>query len=251
MRTTAIPICSSRSTGKERDTESGNDYFGARYYASSMGRFMSPDWSAKVEPVPYAKLDDPQSLNLYAYVGNNPLIHIDADGHECISGYNTGDGSKCSGGGKANGQPAQQNYGSVVIKNGPSYETHLCGNGECVTYVKEAGGFNTPTAQWKAGDKVLDLKDKGLQSGTVIMLADKDGHYPSGSSPKHAAEFAGFTKGGGIEVRDQWAARYDKNGNQTRPDQPVHTRILNDNGGKGNPIGDASRYYVVLIPVKQ
>ena len=29
---------------------------------------MSPDWSAKEEPVPYAKLDDPQSLNLYAYV---------------------------------------------------------------------------------------------------------------------------------------------------------------------------------------
>jgi RHS repeat-associated protein len=27
-------------TGKERDTESGNDYFGARYYANSMGRFM-------------------------------------------------------------------------------------------------------------------------------------------------------------------------------------------------------------------
>ena len=40
------------STGKERDTESGNDYFGARYYASSMGRFLSPDWSAKVEPGP-------------------------------------------------------------------------------------------------------------------------------------------------------------------------------------------------------
>ena len=70
-----------RFTGKERDAESGNDYFEARYYASSMGRFMSPDWSAKAEPVPYAKLGDPQTLNLYAYVGNNPLIHIDADGH--------------------------------------------------------------------------------------------------------------------------------------------------------------------------
>ena len=34
-------------TGKERDSESGNDYFGARYYASTMGRFMSPDWSPK------------------------------------------------------------------------------------------------------------------------------------------------------------------------------------------------------------
>jgi len=46
-----------------------------------MGRFMSPDWSAKEDPVPYAKLDDPQTLNLYAYVGNNPLIRVDPDGH--------------------------------------------------------------------------------------------------------------------------------------------------------------------------
>ena len=68
-------------TGKERDAESGNDYFGARYYSSAMGRFMSPDWAAKAQPVPYAKVDDPQSLNLYAYVGNNPLTRNDADGH--------------------------------------------------------------------------------------------------------------------------------------------------------------------------
>jgi RHS repeat-associated protein len=70
-------------SGKERDSESGNDYFGARYYSSAMGRFMSPDWSAKAEPVPYAKLDNPQSLNLYAYVLNNPLSHVDPDGHAC------------------------------------------------------------------------------------------------------------------------------------------------------------------------
>ena len=81
----AASVHTSISTGKERDTESGNDYFGARYYASSMGRFMSPDWSAKEEPVPYAKLDDPQTLNLYAYVGNNPLIRTDPTGH-CSAG---------------------------------------------------------------------------------------------------------------------------------------------------------------------
>ena len=74
-------VCSSRYTGKERDAESGNDYFGARYYSSAMGRWMSPDWSAKVEPVPYAELDDPQTLNLYSYVGNNPLTKSDPDGH--------------------------------------------------------------------------------------------------------------------------------------------------------------------------
>jgi RHS repeat-associated protein len=74
----------SRSTGKERDAESGLDYFGARYYGSSMGRWMSPDWSAKQEPVPYSKLDNPQTLNLYSYVQNNPLSNLDDDGHATI-----------------------------------------------------------------------------------------------------------------------------------------------------------------------
>ena len=79
-------------TGKERDAESGNDYFEARYYSSAMGRFMSPDWSAKAQPVPYAKMDDPQSLNLYAYVQNNPLFRTDPSGHyEC-----KGNTSNCS-----------------------------------------------------------------------------------------------------------------------------------------------------------
>jgi hypothetical protein len=45
---------------------------------------MSPDWSAKEEPVPYAQLDDPQSLDLYAYVQNNPLSRVDADGHDIL-----------------------------------------------------------------------------------------------------------------------------------------------------------------------
>ena len=68
-------------TGKERDSESGNDFFLARYYNSTTGRFLTPDWSLKAEPVPYARLDIPQTLNLYAYVGNNPLTRTDVDGH--------------------------------------------------------------------------------------------------------------------------------------------------------------------------
>jgi len=90
LTTVALPgftACASDATehhftGKERDAESGNDYFKARYYSSAMGRFMSPDWSAKYEPIPYAKLDNPQTLNLYAYVGNNPMTRFDLDGHK-------------------------------------------------------------------------------------------------------------------------------------------------------------------------
>ena len=70
-------------TAKERDTESGNDYFGARYLSSSMGRFLSPDWSTNPSNIPYAVFSNPQSLNLYAYVYNNPLTNVDLDGHHC------------------------------------------------------------------------------------------------------------------------------------------------------------------------
>jgi RHS repeat-associated protein len=68
-------------TGKRRDTESQLDYYGARYYSNAFGRFPTPDWSDTPSAVPYAKLDNPQSLNLYAYLGNNPLNRIDQDGH--------------------------------------------------------------------------------------------------------------------------------------------------------------------------
>jgi RHS repeat-associated protein len=64
-----------------RDTESGLDYFGARYLSSDLGRFMTPDWAAKPTAVPYASFGNPESLNLYAYVYNNPNTGVDLDGH--------------------------------------------------------------------------------------------------------------------------------------------------------------------------
>jgi RHS repeat-associated protein len=65
-------------TGKERDTESGLDNFGARYNASSLGRFMTPD--PKV--VSRLRMVDPQQWNMYAYTRNNPLTYVDPDGKE-------------------------------------------------------------------------------------------------------------------------------------------------------------------------
>ena len=95
MRTTTTlsTICTNtahfsrpRSTGKERDTESGLDYFGARYYGSSMGRFLSSD--------PFLNSghpDDPQTWNRYTYGLNNPLRIVDPTGlynlvNTCASG---------------------------------------------------------------------------------------------------------------------------------------------------------------------
>ncbi len=68
-----------RFTGYERDletaygTSSGNDYAFARYYNSRLGRFMSAD------PLD-GDISDPQTLNRYSYVRNNPVNRIDPSG---------------------------------------------------------------------------------------------------------------------------------------------------------------------------
>ncbi len=53
---------------------------------------MTPDWAAKATAVPYASFGDPQTLNLYGYVRNNPVTNRDPDGHVCIFGI----GNTCS-----------------------------------------------------------------------------------------------------------------------------------------------------------
>ena len=68
--------------GKERDTETGNDDFGVRYYSNRFGRWLSADWSSVPVPVPYANLTNPQTLNLYAMVADDPESFADLDGHD-------------------------------------------------------------------------------------------------------------------------------------------------------------------------
>jgi RHS repeat-associated protein len=63
-------------TGKERDAETGLDFFGARYMSSAQGRFTSPD----PKQMTGRHLMNPQKWNKYVYVQNNPLTSIDPDG---------------------------------------------------------------------------------------------------------------------------------------------------------------------------
>jgi RHS repeat-associated protein len=63
-------------TGKERDAETGLDFFLARYYSAAQGRFMSSD-PIIVTP---ERFRDPQQFNAYSYVRNNPMKLIDPTG---------------------------------------------------------------------------------------------------------------------------------------------------------------------------
>jgi RHS repeat-associated protein len=87
-------VVNQKFTGKERDAETGLDFFEARYFSAAQGRFTSPDEfkggfldaftgqaAFQSGPLPYADISDPQTLNKYAYVRNNPLRYTDPDGH--------------------------------------------------------------------------------------------------------------------------------------------------------------------------
>ncbi len=90
-RTPIVNTCPQnfKFTGKERDSESGLDDFGARYDASNIGRFTSPDSFWKD-----SHPEDPQSWNKYAYARNNPLKYVDPNGEaasvstQCTTGSN-------------------------------------------------------------------------------------------------------------------------------------------------------------------
>jgi RHS repeat-associated protein len=85
----ATDTITQKFTAKERDQETGLDYFGARYMSAMQGRFMSPDAFYKDSHV-----DDPQSWNEYAYARNNPLRYLDPNGESatvtmnCTAGQN-------------------------------------------------------------------------------------------------------------------------------------------------------------------
>lgn len=137
----------SRYTGKERDQESGNDYFGARYYGSSMGRFLSPDISSDPDALEYSTLSDPQSLNLYSYVGNNPLGRTDADGHSVqICTTDSSGSQKCN-----------------TVDN-PTYDKAASGNN---------GGLNVPSEQSVERTGSGNITDSnGNVVGTVKYVVD-------------------------------------------------------------------------------
>jgi RHS repeat-associated protein len=148
-------------TGKERDHETGLDYFGARYFGSKIGRFTT------VDPV-YTwqeNLVDPQRWNRYAYVRNNPLRFADPDGRETVVlyGHNTSDNP----------------FGHVSIAiNGQvfSYGTNYTGGEKGVRdWGREEGAFLATQGPLRQTERLtLDVSDAQEQA----LKAELTGNNP-------------------------------------------------------------------------
>jgi RHS repeat-associated protein len=138
-------------SGKERDAESNNDYFGARYYDNNIGRWMTPDWAARPTAVPYAIFGDPQTLNLYSFNANNPLNKVDADGHTACQFVNH---DQCTDTSSGSVQIFVNDDGSVTISR-------------------------SSTATWSDKDKNGKVVDSGTTTITSSVTIAADGHVAS------------------------------------------------------------------------
>ena len=177
----------SRCTGKERDAESGLDNFGARYDASSMGRFMTPD------PLG-GRLIDPQTLNKYAYVRNNPTTLIDPTGM-----YTCADQADCqSKQDKAFEAARQQDLKSKdsdVVRAASAYGDPTKDNGVNVQYGDPGKGRNGNTTSDVRVDPNDSTKVQAAETVTIRSgqsaedLAATVGH--EGSHVADAQDFVG------------------------------------------------------------
>jgi RHS repeat-associated protein len=220
--------------GKERDTETGNDDFGARSYSWRFGRWLSSDWSAVPVPVPYANLTNPQTLNLYSMVADDPESFADLDGHVEWApflgngpigniGFATASASECESFGCAAGIAMFGSLNSEQSQNQPQNQTPQSLANQVPPEMKAAimdalNASNAPTDDDKKGgfheESVKSGKDA---SGNVVVSPSVPGPYaPPGTDPHTGFKPADPKKDEKLVTVDVFAHIHPK-GNADRP----------------------------------
>jgi RHS repeat-associated protein len=192
---TGTDVSPNHFTGKQRDTETNLDDFPARYYSSTEGRWLSPDWSAVPVAIPYASLYNPQTLNLYDYVGDDPTNHADPDGH-LLAGSDGGDGSGDDSSGASTSDPTKtkaqpQNVINVSSISGTTVE-HQDGS---ITNVATTTTATFSTAKNNAG-QFLGATSETVTSQIPANINDPVKNTTTGL---HAISFAQATQAMGAD----------------------------------------------------
>jgi len=262
--------------GKERDAETQNDDFGARYYTWRFGRWLSSDWSALPVAVPYANLTNPQTLNLYSMVADDPESFADLDGHvpsepqdefdvaEAVYAQRVSADQQASSEKKqkaqqqssTNQQSAQNRQPDGSYKSTPKQiaeikekadkKEHITTPadplGQCVTACEHFTGVPGPTSSWRKGKAATDLTDKdiGTAIATFVGSGDAARYKADKAGHKNSAVFMGKSVGG-IWVADQWPGQ-----------TPVRIWFMatHDPKNPNNASMNASHYSVILVPKK-
>jgi RHS repeat-associated protein len=190
-------------TGKERDNETGLDYFGARFFASTQGRFIS------VDPLgASAIVSDPQSFNRYTYVLNNPLKYVDPDGFDAKNPW--GDLTdkerellapkltKVTG--KDQMKAAQEAFNKLVT-TGTKNDQQIANNVASVqNFVGSLAGDSKVWNQVQSIDKAT-VTGEGKQSSINFTINDRDAFISALQETKDAYGYNRFVYLGNVEAK--------------------------------------------------
>ena len=198
-------------TGKERDAETGNDDYDARYYSSAYGRFLSADWSAVPAPVPYANLTNPQTLNLYAMVSDNPETFADLDGHLNASPGDPRQGPCVDSGTTACGEEQQKQSAQSSAAQGQAQNTNTRQVGNVVH--NETGGLR-PKAKEGSGSS-QDLHNAKVAVADVVKNREKAGNNGGVASDKVSSKERNTPQYKDSQKAAAEAARSDVTGGST------------------------------------
>ncbi len=202
--TATLDGTSQKFTSKERDAETGLDFFGARYFSGAQGRFTSAD-----DPLNDQEPSDPQSWNLYSYVRNNPLRNVDPSGQDCITATNQTDKSVTVtvASGNCSGKSANQTYvaGTVNMSsltyNGTSigfsytsYDPNTTFGAGTVNLGPAPSDALSPFAQQTLGQAGNWASDGSAIRGGLLGLAQVLAMIGPGGGPHEEGEPGGLVR---------------------------------------------------------
>ncbi|MEQ1907103.1 MAG: RHS repeat-associated core domain-containing protein, partial [Pirellulaceae bacterium] len=191
---------SNKFTSKERDAETGLDFFEARYMSSAQGRFTSPDPGAWY-------LNNPQSYNGYSYALNNPLRYNDIDGESAVDRVNAAEKLTTLSipYGQSNPQYPQGNCfdcsGLVrhVFGQDPDNTLGLprTADAQAATFEK-SGEYTTDINQGQAGDAVFfaDASGKVVHTGIVVDVKNGTIRFVHAPRPGKYVQFSAIRMNG-------------------------------------------------------
>lgn len=232
-------------TGQEHDWESGLDYFGARYYASSVGRFITPDWSGMPAALPYASLGAPQTLNRYAYGLNNPASIIDSDGHR--AGYANGASNLLAY--PTSGELPESTMAHVSVEYPASYSIDYSQNSQENPQTGSNSGYNVTSADM----------DAGTNPSNDPLWPSAAGKAQAEANPQYLQITAVTADGIDLELRgpgdtvnirglEQHETRYSRNGGKPTSFQAgrrFEDRITGRIGGSGDGTNSIQTFSVI------
>lgn len=145
-------------TDKERDSESGLDYFGRRYYGAPLGRWLSAD------PINFSgkHILKPQRWNKYTYVENEPLGKIDPDGLEDFVVFRPA----------ANSTPTSWTNAKAAVEKNPANHVKILNGADATVQAWETARTAPGTTVIFAGHTTHEMNGSSIGTTNAVVLND-------------------------------------------------------------------------------